>query len=169
VQASSAKQCREIRKADLLRIAPFSKRQLTEIYRAGLLPRPQHRSSPGGKKPVYYWDERAVEQALSLYDLLQVSHADHWVRLALWLRGYRVDFAPIRQRWLDAIDAYLQAFTQGEWDDPLDNINDVVYQPGGMKSRWEHTPTRHRPEPLRRAICAVGRTLLGCVVSSGPE
>lgn len=62
-----------------------------------------------------------------------------------------MDFAPIRQRWLDSIDAYLQALAQGESDDPLDTINDLVYQqPGGMKSKWEHTPTHHRPEPMRR-------------------
>ncbi len=124
--------------------------QLNEWRNKGWLPELQRRSCPGRKSPVYVWDERAVEQALYLLDLLQVSRADHWVSLALWLRGYQVDFAPIRQRWLDSIDAYLQTFTQGKSDDPLDNINDVVYQPGGMKSKWEHTPTRHRPEPLRR-------------------
>src|SRR5713101_5850093 len=127
-----------------------SPRQLTELRSKGWLPELQRRSSPGSKKPLYVWDEPAVEQALYLHDLLQVSRADHWVRLALWLKGYQVDFAPIRQRWLNSIDAYLQTFTQGKSDDPLDNINDVVYQPGGMKSKWEHTPTRHRPEPLRR-------------------
>ena len=66
------------------------------------------------------------------------------------LQGGKITFVPIRQRWLDSIDAYLQAFTQGKSDDPLDNINDVVNEPKGMKSKWEHTPTRHRPEPLRR-------------------
>ncbi len=147
MQASSINQGREISKDELLKIAPFSKGQLTKIYRAGYLPRPQRRSRPGSNKPVYFWDESVVEQATLVYDLLQVSRADHWVRLALWLWGYQVDFAPIRQRWLDAIDAYLQAFTQGEADNPLDNITDAVSQ---LESKWEHTPTRHRPEPLRR-------------------
>src|SRR6266704_951623 len=121
--------------------------QLNEWRNKGWLPELQRRSCPGKKSPVYVWDERAVEQALYLLDLLQVSRADHWVRLALWLRGYQVDFVPIRQRWLDSIDAYLQAFTQGEADNPLDNITDVVSQ---LESKWEHTPTRHRPELLRR-------------------
>ena len=76
-----------------------------------------------------------------------MSRADHLVRLPLWLRGHPVDFAPIRQRWLDSIDAYLQTFTQGKADNPLDNITDVVSQ---MERKWEHTPTRHRPELLRR-------------------
>jgi hypothetical protein len=58
-----------------------------------------------------------------------------------------VDFAPIRLRWLDSMDAYLQAFTQGEADDPLDNITDAVSQ---LVRKWEHTPNRRRPEPLRR-------------------
>src|SRR6266566_2765123 len=124
--------------------------QLNELRNKGWLPELQRRSRPGTKSPVYVWDEQAVEQVLYLFDLLQVSHADHWIELALWLRGYQVDFAPIRQRWLDSIDAYLQAFTQGESDDPLDNINDLVYEPKGLKSKWEHTPTHHRPEPMRR-------------------
>jgi hypothetical protein len=124
-----------------------SPRQLNELRNKGWLPELQRRSCPGTKSSVYVWGE----QALDLFDLLQVSRADHWVRLALWLRGYQVDFAPIRQRWLDSIDVYLQALTQGESDDPLDNINDLVYdEPGGLKSKWEHTPTRYRPEPMRR-------------------
>ncbi len=147
MQASSINQDREISKDELLKIAPFSKGQLTRIYRAGYLPRPQRRSCPGSNEPVYFWGESVVEQATLLYDVLQVSRVDHWVRLALWLRGHQVDFAPIRQRWLDSMDAYLQAFTQGEADDPLDNITDAVSQ---LVSKWEHTPTRHRPEPLRR-------------------
>ena len=150
MQVSKINQGREISKNELLKIAPFSKDQLTEIYRAGYLPKPQRRSCPGSKKPVYFWDESVVEQASLLYDLLQWCRTDHRVRLPLWLRGYQVDFVPIRQRWLDSIDAYLQAFTQGKSDDPLDNINDVVNEPKGMKSKWEHTPTRHRPAPLRR-------------------
>ena len=67
-------------------------RQLTELRSKGWLPELQRRSRPGSKKPVYVWDEPAVEQALFLYDLLQVSRADHWVRLALWLQGHQVDF-----------------------------------------------------------------------------
>lgn len=124
-----------------------SRRQLTELRSKGWLPELHRRSCPGSKKPVYVWNEAEVEQALFLFDLLQVSHADHWIRLALWLRGYTVDFAPVRQRWLDSIDAYLQAFTQGEADDPLDNITDVVSR---LESKWEHTPTRHRPHPLQQ-------------------
>ncbi len=127
-----------------------SPEQLNELRNKGWLLRLQRRSRPGTKSPVYVLDEPTVEQALYLFDLLQVSHTDHWVELALWLRGYQVDFAPIRKRWLKSIGDYLGAFTQGESDDPLDNINDLVYQPGGMKSRWEHTPTHHRPEPMRR-------------------
>ena len=153
MQASSVNQHREISKDDLLRIAPFSKRQLTKIYRAGYLPRPQRRSYPGSKKPVYFWDESIVEQATMLYGLLQWSRADHRVRLPLWLRGYQVDFAPLRQGWLDSIDAYLQVYTQGNGEDddptdePQDHISRAIVQ---LKDKWKHIPTPHRPEDLQR-------------------
>lgn len=124
-----------------------SPRQLTELRGKGWLPELQRRSRPGSNKPVNVWDESAVEQALFLFELLEVSHADHWVRQALWFRGHQVDFAPIRQRWLDSIDAYLQAFTQGEGHDPRDNLNDAVSE---LKRKWGHTPTQYRPEPIRR-------------------
>ncbi len=48
---------------------------------------------------------------------------------------------------VNSIDAYLQIFTQGEADNPLDNITDVV---GQLERKWEHTPIRHRPELLQR-------------------
>lgn len=147
MQVSNVKQQGEISKADLLQIAPFSKRQLARMYRAGYLPLPQRRPRSGGKEPVYFWDESVVERATLLYDLLQLRRSDDQARLALWLRGYQVDFAPIRRRWLDSIGAYLQAFTQGELDDPLDNINNVVEE---MKKKWGHIPTQYRPEPFRR-------------------
>jgi hypothetical protein len=147
MQVSKINQGREISKNELLKIAPFSKDQLTEIYRAGYLPKPQRRSCPGSKKPVYFWDESVVEQARLVYDLLQWSRVDHRVRLPLWLLGYQVNFAPLRQGWLDSIDAYLQTYTQGEADDPRDNISDVISE---LEYKWEHTPTPHRPEDLRR-------------------
>ena len=147
MQANSVNQHRGICKDDLLRIAPFSKRQLAEVYRAGLLPRPQRRSQPGSKKPVYYWDESIGEQAALLYGLLQWWRLDHRLRLPLWLRGYQVDITPLRQGWLNSIDAYLQAYTQGEADDPRDNISDVISE---LEYKWEHTPTPHRPEDLRQ-------------------
>ena len=58
------------------------------------------------------------------------------------------------QRWLDSIDAYLQAFTQGNGeeetysgDEPEDHISRAI---GQLKDRWKHTPTPHRPELLQR-------------------
>jgi len=153
MQANSINQGREISKDELLKIAPFSKGQLTKIYRAGYLPRPQRRSRPGSNEPVYFWDESVAEQATLLYDLLQWSRADHWVRLPLWLRGYQLDFAPIRQHWLNSIDAYLQTFVQGNEEDddpadePEDHISRMIEQ---WKGKWKHTPTPHRPEGLRR-------------------
>jgi hypothetical protein len=147
MQTNSVNQHRGISKADLLRIAPFSKRQLAVVYRAGLLPRPQRRSQPGSKKPVYYWDEPIGEQATLLYELLQWCPLDHRLRLPLWLRGYQVDIAPLRQGWLNSIDAFLLAYTQGETGDPRDNISDVI---SGLEYKWEHTPTPHRPEDLRQ-------------------
>ena len=133
----------------------FTSRQMTEFCSKGWLPTwRERRSVPSSKKPVYLWAESVIEQATLLYELLQVSRADHWVRLALWLRGYPVDFAPIRQRWLDSIDAYLQTFTQGKGeeetypgDGPEDHISRAI---GQLKDRWKHTPTPRRPEPLRR-------------------
>jgi len=83
MQASSINQGREISKDKLLKIAPFSKGQLTKIYRAGYLPRPQRRSRPGSNKPVYFWDESVVEQATLVYDLLQVRaypNREHTIR-----------------------------------------------------------------------------------------
>jgi len=153
MQTSKIHQGREISKDELLEIAPFTRRQLTRIYLEGYLPRPQRRSRPGSNTPVYYWDESVIEQAKLLYDLLRWSRADHWVRLPLWLQGHLVDFVPIRQRWLDSIDAYLQAFTQsnGEDDDPADEPEDHVSRVIElMKDRWKYTPTLRRPEPLRR-------------------
>jgi len=147
MQISNRDQGREISKNELLKIAPFSKDQLTEIYRAGYLPKPQRRSFPGSKKPVYYWDESIGEQAALLYELLQWCRLDHRLRLPLWLRGYQVDIGPLRQGWLNSIDAFLRVYTQGETDDPRDNISDVISE---LEYKWEHTPTPHRPEDLRQ-------------------
>lgn len=72
--------------------------------------------------------------------------------MPLWLRGHPVGFAPIRQQWLDAIDANLQV-TQGNeqedypGDEPEDHISRAVDR---MRDKWKHTPTRHRPEPFQQ-------------------
>ncbi len=95
MRARSRDQSREVTKEELLKIAPFSKGQLTKIYSKGYLPRPKRRSRPGSNEPMYYWDESIVEQATLLYNLLQWSRADHWVRLPLWLQGYPVDFGQL--------------------------------------------------------------------------
>ncbi len=155
MQTSSVDHGKGITKAELLKIlrGRFTSRQLTELCGEGLLPPLQRRPRPGSNKPVYVWDESVVEQAKFLYDLLQWDRAPRWVVLPLWLRGHAVDFAPIRQRWLQSIDAYLQAFTQGNeeesypGDGPEDHISRVIDR---LKERWKHTPTRLRPEPLRR-------------------
>jgi hypothetical protein len=153
MQANSVNQHREIRKDELLRIAPFSKRQLAEAYRAGWLPRPQRRSYPGSKKPVYYWDASVIDQATMLYGLLRWYRVDQRVRLPLWLRGYQVDFAPLRQGWLDSIDAYLEVYTQGNGEDddpadePEDHISRVIVE---LKDKWKHIPASRRPEDLQR-------------------
>jgi hypothetical protein len=159
MQANSVNQHREIGKDDLLRVAPFSKRQLAEIYHMGLLPRPQRRSDPGSNKPVYYWDESIGEQAALLYELLQWWRLDHRLRLPLWLGGYQVDIAPLRQGWLNSIDAFLQVYAQGEMDNLRDSISDVISE---LEYKWEHTPTLHRPEDLRQlgpAVLALGMEL----------
>ncbi len=149
MQISNRDQGRDINKDELLRNAPFSKGQLTKIYQAGYLPRPQRRSRPGSKKPVYVWDESVVEQAKFLYNLLQWNRFHQWVGLPLWLQGYPVKFAPIRQRWLDSIDANLQM--QGEEDYPGDEPEDHISRAvDRMKDRWKHTPTRYRPEPFQQ-------------------
>src|SRR5437016_14438890 len=100
MQTGNRDRRREITKEELLKIAPFSKGQLTKIYREGYLPRPQRRSRPGSNDPVYFWDESIIEQAKFLYDLLQWDHSYEGARLPLWLRGYAVEFAPLKQQWL---------------------------------------------------------------------
>src|SRR5690242_8952557 len=100
MQTNSRDKGREITKDELLKIAPFSKGQLTKIYREGYLPRPERRSRPGGNDPVYFWDETVTEQAKFLYDWLQWDRSYKRARLPLWLRGYVVDFAPLKQQWL---------------------------------------------------------------------
>jgi hypothetical protein len=154
MQTSSVDQGKGITKANLLKIVPFTKRQLTELCSEGWLPPLQRNSRPGSKKPVYIWDESVIEQAKFLYYLLQWDRTHQWVGLPLWLQGYAVDFAPLRQRWLQSIDANLQAFMQGNeekedypGDDPEDYISRVIDR---MKDRWKHTPTLYRPELLRQ-------------------
>lgn len=176
MQANSVNQHREISKDDLLRIAPFSKRQLAEVYRAGLLPRPQRRSSPGSKTPVYYWDQSVIDQATMLYALLRWNRVDHRLRLPLWLRGYQVDFAPLQQGWLDSIDAYLEAYTQGngEDDDPADEPEDHISRAiTQLKDKWKHIPASRRPEDLQRlGLEAMGQGMelfLGVLLVPGYE
>lgn len=176
MQANSVNQHREISKADLLRIAPFSKRQLAEAYRTGWLPRPRRRSYPGSKKPVYYWDASISDHATMLYGLLHWSRVDQRVRLPLWLRGYQVDFAPLRQAWLDSIDAYLGAYTQGNGEDddpadePEDHISRAIMQ---LKDKWKHIPASRRPEDLQRlGLEAMGQGMelfLGMLLVPGYE
>ncbi len=146
MQTSSRGQGREITKDELLKIAPFSKGQLTKIYRAGYLPRPYRRSRPGSNEPVYFWDESIIEQAKFLYDRLQWDPSYQRARLPLWLRGYAVGFAPLKQQWLRVLDPALQPLTQSGAYDPLDIVTDIVSQ---LEYKWEHTPTRHRPRPIR--------------------
>ena len=113
MQTSSNDQRKWITKTETLKILNgcFTSRQLTEFCGEGLLPSLQRISRPGSNKPEYVWDTSVIEQARFLYDLLQWNNNHRWVVLPLWLRGYAVDFVPIRQRWLQSIDAYLQAFT----------------------------------------------------------
>ncbi len=153
MQASSRDQGRGITKDELLKIVPFTRRQLTELCGEGLLPPLQRGSRPGSNKPVYVWDASIVERAKFLYNLLQWNRSHRWVGLPLWLRGYAVEFAPLRQQWLDSIDANLQAFMQGNeeedfpGDEPEDHISRAIDR---MKDRWKHTPTRHRPEAFQQ-------------------
>ena len=153
MQTSSVDLGKGITKAELLKIVPFTRRQLTELCGEGFLPPLQRGSLPGSNKPVYMWDESIVELAKFLYDLLQWDRTHQWVVLPLWLRGYAVDFASLRQRWLQSIDANLQALMQGTeeegypGDEPEDHISRAVDR---LKERWKHTPTRYRPELLRQ-------------------
>ena len=149
MQARSRDQGRGITKGELLKIVPFTRRQLTELCGEGLLPSLQRSSRPGSKKPVYEWDASIVEQAKVLYHLLQWNHSHQWAALPLWLRGYAVEFAPLRQQWLDFIDANLQMEGEEDYpgDEPEDHISRAVDR---MKDRWKHTPTRYRPEPFQQ-------------------
>lgn len=104
MQTSSRGQGRKISKDELLQIAPFSKGQLTKIYRAGYLPRPDRCSRPGSKEPVYFWDESIIEQAKFLYNRLQRDPSYQRARLPLWLRGYPVEFAPLKREWLRSLE-----------------------------------------------------------------
>jgi hypothetical protein len=146
MQISRSDQGREITKDELLKIAPFSKGQLTKIYSKGYLPRPSRRSRPGSNEPVYYWDASIIEQAKYLYDRLQWDASYERARLPLWLRGYAVEFAPLKQQWLRALDPAMRPLRQDNPDDPLDIITDLVSE---MEYKWEHTPARYRPKPIR--------------------
>lgn len=146
MQTSSRGQGGEVTKDELLKIAPFSKGQLTKIYREGYLPRSCRRSRPGSNEPVYFWDESVIEQAKFLYDRLQWDPSYHRARLPLWLRGYAVEFAPLKQEWLRSLDPAMRPLTQSNPDDPLDVITDVISQ---MEYKWEHTPARYLPKPIR--------------------
>ncbi len=109
MQVSSRNQGRGITKNELLKIVPFTRRQLTELCSEGLLPPLQRSSRLGSNKPMYVWDESIVERAKFLYNLLQWNRSHQWVGLPLWLWSYAVEYAPLRQQWLDYIDANLQA------------------------------------------------------------
>src|SRR5712692_8427330 len=122
MQARSVDQGKGITKDELLKIVPFTRRQLTQLCGEGLLPSLQRGSRPGSNKPVYVWDESIVERAKFLYNLLQWNRSHQWAALPLWLRGYAVEFAPLQQQWLDVIDANLQM--QGEEDYPGDEPED---------------------------------------------
>jgi len=154
MQVSSRNQGRGITKNELLKIVPFTRRQLTELCSEGLLPPLQRSSRLGSNKPMYVWDESIVERAKFLYNLLQWNRSHQWVGLPLWLWSYAVEYAPLRQQWLDYIDANLPAFMQGNkeeedypGDEPEDHISRAIDR---MKDRWKHTPTRHRPEPFQQ-------------------
>jgi hypothetical protein len=155
MQISSKDQREWITKAELLKILHgcFTSRQLTEFCSEGLLPPLQRISCPGSNKPAYVWDTSVIEQAQFLYDLLQWNKNHRLVLLPLWLRGYTVDFSPIRRRWLQSIDAYLQTFTHGNpeetypGDGPEDHVSRAIDL---LKERWKHTPTLFRPEPLQK-------------------
>lgn len=148
MQTSSKDRGNRITKREILKRlhGRFNSRQLTELCSEGLLPSwNERRAQPGSKSPEYLWDVSVVEQAIFLYDLLQWQRSHRWVVLPLWLRGYAVEFAPIRQRWLQSIDAYLQGFAQGEEDDPLDNISSKIVQ---LEHKWKYSS--HRPELLEQ-------------------
>lgn len=149
MQANSLDQGRGITKDELLKIVPFTRRQLTELCGEGLLPPLQRGSRPGSNKPVYIWDASIVEQAKVLYHLLQWNRSHQRAALPLWLRGYAVEFVPLREHWLDFIDANLQM--QGEEDEPGDEPEDHISRAiARMKDRWKHTPIRYRPEPFQQ-------------------
>lgn len=145
MQANSVDQGKGITKDELLKVVPFTRRQVTQLCSEGLLPPLQRGSRPGSKKPVYEWDASILEQAKVLYHLLQWNHSHQWAALLLWLRGYAVEFAPLLQHWLDFIDINLQM--QDEEDEPEDEPEDHISRAiARMKDRWKHTPTQYRPE-----------------------
>ena len=162
MQTSSRGQGREITKDELLKIAPFSKGQLTKIYRAGYLPRPYRRSRPGSNEPVYFWDESILDQAKFLYERLEWDPSYQRARLPLWLRGYPVEFAPLKRDWQRSLDPAMRPLTQSKAADPLDIITDIVSQ---LEYKWEHTPTRYRPEPIKEHGLARSAWLMETLLS----
>jgi hypothetical protein len=127
----------------------FTKRQLTQLTREGLLPQLRHTTRAGSNRPVYVWEQEVVEQAMCLYDLIEDSIPRSRLSLALWLFGFEVPFAPVLAGWIGPIETLLINLTGGAQDpeDALDHISASLVQ--HVEPKWKFSP---RPDDVIRAV-----------------
>ena len=118
----------------------FTKRKLTQLTSEGLLPKLKRTSLPSSKRPVYMWEQKVVEQAIFLYDLIERGIPRRRLLLALWLHGYNVPFEPLLQCWLQPIDTLLQNLMHGEQDpyEAVDDINSLLVR--YSEPKWKFSP-----------------------------
>ncbi len=98
---------------------------------------------------MYVWEQGVIEQATYLYDV-RARGANHaQLRLALWLAGFDVPFAPLLQRWLVPINTLLHNLTDGKQDqeDALCHISSILVQ--YEEPRWKFSP---QPDDLIRKV-----------------
>ncbi len=118
----------------------FTKRRLTQFTSKELLPPLRRIPRIGSNWPVYVWEQGVIEQAMDLYDVIELGNGQyHRLLLALWLRGYDVPFAPLLQRWIRIIEAFLHSLTQGEHDPDaiLDHISSIMVD---IEPKWKFSP-----------------------------
>ena len=93
---------------------PISKRVLTDWRQKGFLPPLDSKGLGRGNGKLHYWsDPRVAERALLVDELLCNRFTGTDIRLMLWLFGYDVPLATIRQRFLEEAKQVKQVLTGG--------------------------------------------------------
>src|SRR5258708_4479608 len=91
----------------------LNERQLTDFREKQLLPPLQRSTAPGSRTPLYFWNERVIDQVAYLHDVLQWDRQHDRLYFPLWLAGYDIPLRAVHRLQFRFIERHLSRLTQG--------------------------------------------------------